>query len=221
LDLIHRLMNDENLKNFHLVGGTALALMLGHRMSVDIDLFTTTEFDGDQTSEYLKDNYNAVFKSFHNNYIAGYIEGIQFDMLIHKYPHVLPLVNAEGIRMSSLEDIAAMKINAIAGNGSRIKDFVDIHYLLKEMSYEQMLDAYSAKYPNIDVKQARMSLLYFDDIDFTTKVVLMKDVFKWNEVKNSIKNASEQYDRTLKKALKPEEKVETKQRLTRKKGLGP
>src|ERR1700744_1100249 len=112
LDLIHRLMADENLKNFHLVGGTALALMLGHRMSVDIDLFTTAEFNGDQIAQYLKDNYDAVFRNSRNNYIAGYIEGIQFDMLIHQYPHVMPLVNAEGIRMSSLEDIAAMKINA-------------------------------------------------------------------------------------------------------------
>jgi len=221
LDLIRRLMDDEKLKDFYLVGGTALALMLGHRMSVDIDLFTTAEFNGDETARYLRDNYNAVFKNFRNNYIAGYMEDIQFDMLIHQYPHINPLVNAEGIRMSSLEDIAAMKINAIAGNGSRIKDFVDIHYLLKVISYEQMLDAYSAKYPNIDVKQARMSLLYFDDIDFTTKVVLMKDVFKWNEVKNSIKNASEQYDRILKNALKPEEKTETKQGLARKRGLRP
>lgn len=221
LDLIHRLMDDEKLKDFYLVGGTALALMLGHRMSVDIDLFTTAEFNGDETARYLRDNYNAVFKTFRNNYIAGYMEDIQFDMLIHQYPHVMPLVNAEEIRMSSLEDIAAMKINAIVGNGSRIKDFVDIYYLLKEMSYEQMLDAYSAKYPNIDVKQARMSLLYFDDIDFTTKVVLMKDVFKWNEIKNSIKNASEQFDRSLKKVIKPEEKTETKQGLARKRGLCP
>jgi hypothetical protein len=212
-------MDDEKLKDFYLVGGTALALMLGHRMSVDIDLFTTAEFNGDETARYLRDNYNAVFKTFRNNYIAGYMEDIQFDMLIHQYPHVMPLVNAEGIRMSSLEDIAAMKINAIVGNGSRIKDFVDIHYLLKEMSYEQMLDAYSAKYPNIDVKQARMSLLYFDDIDFTTKVVLMKDVFKWNEIKNSIKNASEQFDRSLKKRIKPGEKTELKQE--RKRGLRP
>jgi hypothetical protein len=214
-------MDDEKLKDFYLVGGTALALMLGHRMSVDIDLFTTAEFNGDETARYLRDNYNAVFKTFRNNYIAGYMEDIQFDMLIHQYPHVMPLVNAEEIRMSSLEDIAAMKINAIVGNGSRIKDFVDIYYLLKEMSYEQMLDAYSAKYPNIDVKQARMSLLYFDDIDFTTKVVLMKDVFKWNEIKNSIKNASEQFDRSLKKVIKPEEKTETKQGLARKRGLCP
>ena len=71
------------------------------------------------------------------------------------------------------------------------------------------------------LNKARMSLLYFDDIDFTTKVVLMKDVFKWNEVKNSIKNASEQYDRILKNALKPEEKTETKQGLARKRGLRP
>ena len=219
LDLIHRLMNDENLKDFYLVGGTALALMLGHRMSVDIDLFTITEFNGDQTAKHLSDNYNAVFKSFRNNYIAGYIEEIQIDMMVHKYPHVRPLFNAEGIRMSSLEDIAAMKINAIAGNGSRIKDFVDIHYLLKEMSYEQIIDAYSAKYPNINIKQARMSLLHFEDIDFTTKVVLMKDVFKWNEVKNSIKNASEQYDRVLKKTMKAE--LTTKPGERKRKGMRP
>ena len=121
--------------------------------------------------------------------------------------------------MSSLEDIAAMKINAIVGNGSRIKDFVDIHYLLKDMSYEQIIDAYSAKYPNISIKQARMSLLHFEDIDFTTKVVLLDSIFKWKEVKNSINIASEQYDRLLKKTTKAE--LTTKPGERKRKGMRP
>lgn len=83
------------------------------------------------------------------------------------------------------------------------------------------LQEIAAKYSNIDVKQARMSILYFDDIDFTTKVVLMKDTFKWNEIKNSIKNASEQYDRAFKNAIAPMEKPQLKQGQVKRKCLRP
>jgi hypothetical protein len=197
LELIRQLMADEKLKQFHLVGGTALALMLGHRVSIDIDLFTQTNFSGEEIAKHLADNYHAVFRNARDNYIAGYLGDVQFDMLLHAYPHVKPLQEVENVRMSSLEDIAAMKVNAIVGNGSRIKDFIDIHYLLKEMPYEKILESYSTKYPNVNLQQARISLEYFNDVDLTTNIILVKDVFKWKEVQQSIQRASRAYNQSL------------------------
>jgi hypothetical protein len=220
LDLIRRLMDDEHLNDFYLVGGTALSLMLGHRISIDVDLFTAVGFSGTRIADHLSKNYDTEIKTARDNYITGYINDVRFDMLSHQYRHVNPIVNLDGIRMSSLEDIAAMKINAIAGSGTRIKDFVDIYYLLREISYEQIMEAYSTKYPNTNVKQARMSLVHFNDIDFTTKVVLLDDVFKWGKIAKGILNASDQFDLMLKKGIKQGEASPVVANR-RKKGLRP
>lgn len=72
LDLIHRLMDDAHLQQFYVVGGTALALMLGHRISIDIDLFTDKEFDTAQMVKYLSANYETELKSTGKNSITGF-----------------------------------------------------------------------------------------------------------------------------------------------------
>ncbi|WP_419700295.1 nucleotidyl transferase AbiEii/AbiGii toxin family protein [Mucilaginibacter sp. NFX135] len=201
LELIHRLMDDEKLKKFYLVGGTALSLMLGHRLSIDIDLFTADNFNGLELAKHLNDNHQATILNARNNFLTGHISGVRLDMLLHNYPHVNPVLDPEGIRMLGLEDIAAMKINAIVGNGTRVKDFVDIHYLLKEMPYQQIVDAYSIKYPNTDSYQVRMSLLHHQDIDFTTEIRLIKDEFKWPIIEKSIKAAIAEHELILNKNI--------------------
>jgi len=201
LELIHRLMDDEKLKQFYLVGGTALSLMLGHRLSIDIDLFTADNFNGLELAKHINDNHQATILNARNNFLTGHINGIRLDMLLHNYPHVNPVLDPEGIRMLGLEDIAAMKINAIVGNGTRVKDFVDIHYLLKEMPYQQIVDAYSTKYPNTNIHQVRMSLLHHQDIDFTTEIVLIKDEFKWPVIEKSINAAIAEHELILQKNI--------------------
>jgi predicted nucleotidyltransferase component of viral defense system len=201
LELIHRLMDDEKLKQFYLVGGTALSLMLGHRLSIDIDLFTADNFNGLELAKHLNDNHGATIFNARNNFLTGHINGVRLDMLLHNYPHINPVLDPEGIRMLGLEDIAAMKINAIVGNGTRVKDFVDIYYLLKEIPYQQIVEAYSAKYPNTDSHQVRISLLHHQDIDFTTEILLINDKFKWPVIEKSIKAAIAEHELILKKNI--------------------
>jgi hypothetical protein len=201
LELIHRLMDDEKLKQFYLVGGTALSLMLGHRLSIDIDLFTTDSFNGLQLAKHLAENHQATILNARDNFLTGHINGVRLDMLLHSYPHVNPVLDPENIRMLGLEDIAAMKINAIVGNGTRIKDFVDIHYVLKEMPYQQIVEAYSTKYPNTDRHQVKMSLLHHQDIDFTTEILLINDEFKWSVIEKSIKSAIAEHELYLKRKM--------------------
>lgn len=195
LDLIRRLMDDAHLQQFYLVGGTALALMLGHRISIDIDLFTDKEFDTAQMVKYLSANYETELKSTGKNSITGFLEGIKFDLIAHQYPYVKPVINLEGIRMLSLHDIAAMKVNAIVGNGTRVKDFLDVHFLLKNITYEEMINAYLKKYPDVSANMARSSLLYHKDIDFTVPVTMIKDGLKWKEVDRSIRSAIADYEK--------------------------
>lgn len=194
LDLIHQLMKDQQLNSFYLVGGTALSLRIGHRESIDIDLFNSSDFDGHQLALHLQQNYSAVVKGQKSNYTSGSIGQVDFDFISHKYPSIKPIETIEGIRMMSNEDIAAMKINAIVNSGQRIKDFIDVHYLLKEMSLDAMMNYYCSKYPDVNPNVATSSLLYHNDVDLNVPVLLTDRKLKWPEVQKSISKAVKDYN---------------------------
>lgn len=139
LDLIKELCADENLSDFHLVGGTALSLQIGHRISVDIDLFTNQSFDSKKLSSYLESAYDLKNTSILTNGIFTFINDIKVDFITHQYPWLKDPVTEEGIRMVSKEDIGAMKLNAITGNGTRYKDFVDVYFILEHLPLSKML----------------------------------------------------------------------------------
>jgi len=126
LDLISRLMQDQLLHSFYLVGGTALSLKIGHRESIDIDLFNSGDFDGDHLAGHMKEVYGADARRHKSNYVSGSIDNVDFDFISHKYPSIKPLETIEGIRMMSLQDIAAMKVNAIVKtvNNNSVHDFI-------------------------------------------------------------------------------------------------
>ena len=194
LDLIYKLMRDQQFKSFYLVGGTALALKLGHRESIDIDLFNTGNFDAIKLAVHLEKQYHALIRRQQSNYVSGSISNVEFDLISHKYPAVKQIETIQGIRIMSLEDIAAMKINAIVHSGQRIKDFIDVHYLLQQFEYNDILEFYCQKYPNVDQIQARNSLLYHNDIDFSVPVILKDKSLRWQHVSTSIGNAIAKHD---------------------------
>jgi hypothetical protein len=113
-------MEDELLKNFFLVGGTALALQIGHRISIDLDLFTQTSFDENEILSNLEERYQFQMDFQARNTLKGSIRGIKVDLITHNYPLVKPLIKMENVSMAAPEDIAAMKLNVITGNGTRI-----------------------------------------------------------------------------------------------------
>ena len=126
LDLIKRFMSDDKFNNFNLVGGTALALKIGHRVSVDIDLFSTTPFNTTDLRHHLAAVYNATDVRTLGNSIFCFVNDIKIDLLPHQYPLVGNIDILEGIRTVSLQDLGAMKLNAIFNSGQRLKDFVDL-----------------------------------------------------------------------------------------------
>ncbi len=165
LELIHGLQRDPKLDGFLLVGGTALALMLGHRISVVIDLFTTEDFEASSMLEHLENEYGFSLQYMHHNTLKGLIGGVFVDLITHPYPMIgKPLVE-EGVRMASKQDIAAMKINAISGNGTRAKDFMDVYFLLKEFSMGDIMKFYTEKYSERNAFHALKSITYFADMD--------------------------------------------------------
>jgi len=139
-------MQDEKLRQFSLVGGTALALYLGHRKSVDIDLFSQQLFDVQELEEYITHayNYQTIRKS--EVTLIGNINLVKVDCIRYNYPLAEPVIESDGIRMYSMSDIAAMKLTAISQSGKRLKDFVDIACISSKMSLEDMLNAFRIKF---------------------------------------------------------------------------
>ena len=164
LDLIKRFMSDEKFNNFNLVGGTALALKIGHRRSIDIDLFSINPFDSSDLGQHFLAAYNATKVSTLTNGVFCFVNDIKIDLVSHQYPLVEDIDILEGIRMVSSLDIGAMKLNAIFSSGQRLKDFVDMYSLLEKFSLHEMLDACQRKYPDLNINMVKHSLIHFNDI---------------------------------------------------------
>jgi hypothetical protein len=164
LDLIIALSKDDQLSQFNLVGGTALSLQIGHRISVDIDLFIDKPFDSNQLANHLINNFGAYETVVIKNGVFCYINNVKVDILTHQDSWLKMPTVEKGIRLASLDDIAAMKFNAIVGDGSRVKDFIDIYMLLEHRTLNQMTYAYESKYRSINARVARKALLYHKDV---------------------------------------------------------
>lgn len=184
LSVLERLMDERMLLDFRLVGGTALALQLGHRVSVDIDLFSPAAFDAVPIVDLLCSEFGMVQVETAVNTVCGAIDGIKIDVMSHQYPMLEPPVELEGIRLAGLKDIAAMKLNAIANRGSK-KDFWDVDAMLDHYTLEEMLEFFSQKYSHENVWYVEKSLSYFFDADAEPAP---RDIRgrSWDEVKKNI-----------------------------------
>ena len=118
------------------------------------------------------------------NIIIVSIDGIKVDFVNYKYPLLEDIKTIENIRLVSDKDIAAMKLNAIAGRGSR-KDFIDLYFLLKKYSLNEMLDFYKQKYIDGSEFMVIKSLNYFEDAD-SEEMPIMFEKISWNEIKIEI-----------------------------------
>ncbi|MFO7574699.1 MAG: nucleotidyl transferase AbiEii/AbiGii toxin family protein [Bacteroidales bacterium] len=175
MDLLLRLQSDPVLNNFILAGGTALALTLGHRKSVVIDLFSDTDFDEGKLLEHLERNYDFRMNFMSRSTLRGSVGDVRVDLIAHNYPYLKKPLVMNGIRLLSYEDIAAMKVNAIAGDGTRVKDFIDIYFLLNEFSFGEIIGFFSAKYSSRNNAHAIKSLAWFEDADVNDWPVMIKE----------------------------------------------
>jgi len=187
LELLKELMLDERLNEFFLVGGTALSLIMGHRISIDIDLFSIHPFDEKKVLAFMEEEKGFKLNYLNKNTIKGEINGVQIDLITHSYPLVEDLTNIESIRMASILDIAAMKLNAIVGNGTRVKDFIDIAFLSSFLSLDQMLEAYEIKYKTRNSVMVLKSLDFLEDINHLEPIVLLGAKYKWKPIEKRIK----------------------------------
>jgi predicted nucleotidyltransferase component of viral defense system len=196
LVLLKSLMEDEYLNRFYLVGGTALALYLGHRLSIDLDLFTPDAIDTQELSDYLSGAYGFKARHTMKNTMKGEINGVRIDIIKYKYPTIGEVTEQEGIRMYSIPDIAAMKLTAIADSGTRLKDFVDIAFLSTRLSLYGMLDAYEKKYEHDKMRPLR-GLSYYGDIVFQEPIRLLKGTYKWDKIERRLREMIREPERVF------------------------
>ena len=193
--LLKQLLDMPELASFSLVGGTALSLVYGHRISIDLDLFSDIKFDQDLVINALRQKftegfiYEGEFKHFG---IFCFVENVKVDLVPFRHPLIRPIQVIDGIRMFSLEDIAAMKIQAILGRG-RKKDFWDIAELFKHFKLKEIIAFYKEKFPSqmllISIPQA---LSYFDDADESEDPISINGM-DWDAVKDVIRTNVSEY----------------------------
>jgi hypothetical protein len=181
-------MEKKYLEQFVLVGGTALALQIGHRKSIDLEMFTTTDIDILSLLDDLKNDYNLTQRVQTKGSLICDIEGIKVDFIRFKYSFAYPINNVEDIRLLSVYDIAPMKIDAITGRGSK-KDFYDLYYLLEQFNLEQILELYSIKYQHSTLFHVIKSLTWFEDAESQVSPVILDKKVTWEKVKRRIEQA--------------------------------
>ena len=186
LGLLKKIMAITELSGFNLAGGTALALQIGHRKSVDLDFFGARPFDQDEMMDLLEDLGEIHVLQRSRNILILNINGVKVDFVNYKYPWLRDIVQVEGIRLVSLPDIGAMKLGAITGRGKK-RDFTDLYFLLRQFTLSELLGFYREKYPDGNEFLVLRSLTYFEDAEEDRELELF-DKADWSEVKETIEN---------------------------------
>lgn len=185
LELLKKLSNKDFLSETRLVGGTALALQYGHRMSVDLDFFGSIDSDAVDLKLQLREMGKLSVIKESKNINIFLLDGIKIDIINYPYSWIDDAVKEDNIVLASPQDIAAMKINAIEGRGSK-KDFIDIYFLLQHYSIHDILGFYAKKYPEYSIFRALMSMTYFEDAEnqFMPRMFVNID---WEEIKETLR----------------------------------
>ncbi len=186
LELLVKIQQIGEFSKLRLVGGTSLAMQIGHRQSIDIDLFGELNCD-----EYvLNQNLNSVgevvqLKKSKNINIYS-INNIKVDIVNYPYQWINSAIHHSAIVLADKADIAAMKLSAISGRGSK-KDFIDFYFLLNHYSLLEMLTFYKNKYSDGSEFMVLRSLTYFEDANDDEQPIMFYNV-DWEEIKEKIRN---------------------------------
>ena len=175
--ILKQLMEMPELKDFCLVGGTALSLFYGHRKSVDLDLFSNKPFENLSIIQALKNKFHGKFIMEEKSPRFGifcFIDDVKIDIIRHLHPLIRPQQRLENMRLYSTEDIIAMKVQAILGRGKK-KDFWDVAELLNHYTIADFIRFHKEKFDSqnllITVPQA---LTYFADADESEDPISLK-----------------------------------------------
>jgi predicted nucleotidyltransferase component of viral defense system len=186
--ILEKLMTLPTLNDFSLVGGTALSLLFGHRISEDLDLFSDSIIEKSEIILELQNKFGSDFHYEDKGAKFGvfcFIHAAKVDIVKYPHPTIRPILNVDGIRMYSVEDIMAMKVQAILGRGKK-KDFYDVAELLQHYTVTDFVAFHKEKFSTqnllISVPQ---TLTYFEDANEDEDPISLKGL-SWHNVQDII-----------------------------------
>lgn len=199
-----QLMQSEIFNDFRLVRGTALSLQIGHRESIDIDLFSDADYgtlDFGSIENYLKENFKFVdyldtIPAMGKSYFIGEDKEntIKLD-LYYTDSYIQPYIEVNGVRMATIEEIIAMKIDVVQ-RGGRKKDFWDLHDLLQLYNISQMLDLHEQRYPYThDRDLIIQNFTSFDQADEDFNPICFKGKY-WEFIKEDFEEIINEFKKT-------------------------
>ena len=173
------------LSDAYLAGGTACALQIGHRISVDLDFFTPKEFEVKMLIRSLQKigDFRLIRESWGT--VLGNFNGVQFSLFVYDYPVIQSFQKYGNINVASLQDLGAMKIDAISSRGLK-RDFIDLYFICHEgLSLSELFESYDKKFGNLssNIVHLQKSLVYFEDADVSPDPNMLKPM-EWERVKN-------------------------------------
>lgn len=173
------------IQDFYLAGGTALALQLGHRQSIDLDFFIKKLPLHQKILDNFKKEKLLLFPSDETG-LNLELQGVKVSFLQYPYPLLEQIFEYDGVKLASVLDIACMKLNAIIQRGEK-KDFYDLFEILKRYSLEEILGAFDQKFKDFRIEKLSLlkALIYFDDAEGSAEPILIKKM-PWEKVKQKI-----------------------------------
>jgi len=189
LDLLKKLQKLPLLNELRLVGGTALALQIGHRRSIDLDFFGPVDAMGLQIVDemYLSGIEDIVVIRDTRNIKIFMVNKVKVDIVSYRYNWLASPIEIDDVKLADIKDIAAMKLAAVTNRGTK-KDFVDIYFLLQQFTIKQMMNLYEQKFTDGSIFNVIRSLTYFEDAekDIMPEMYIPVD---WTKVKQTVREA--------------------------------
>jgi hypothetical protein len=183
--VLERLSAVAAVRTFYLAGGTGLALQVGHRRSLDFDFFRPQPFDPNDLLRQFEHVGTLVARRAEVNTLTVDIEGVSTSFFAYSAPLLRPLLASPwSINLAAIADIAAMKLSAIAGRGSR-KDFVDLYFIcVQALSLTEVLQLFDEKFRGVPYERYHVlkSLTFFDDAE-VEPMPEMAQPASWEDIK--------------------------------------
>jgi len=185
---------------FYLAGGTALALQIGHRTSIDFDFYSQKKFSSPQLAKDIKKTFpNAKMLFTAEDTLKSIIGETELSFFYYSYQLLELLEQYQDINIASLADVAAMKLAAIIQRGTR-RDFVDIYYLLNFYTLGELINFAIKKYPGYQPMLILRALIYLEDAEkekYPRPIKVLEPDFSWEKAKKKIFAEVKQYQLSI------------------------
>lgn len=184
-------------EEIYLAGGTALALQLGHRTSVDFDFYSQSHFKSADLYKQIESVFGKVAEKtlMEEDTLFCTVKGVGLSFFYYEYPLIIPPEKSQGVLIATTEDIAAMKLVAVIQRPAK-RDYIDIAFLLKRLNLKEMFSLGQDKYPQFNRYLALRALTYFDDVeenDSKRAIRVFDKSFSWDKAKREIFAAVKEY----------------------------